>query len=50
MSSKDEDRKSVVLVRYENGTEKILPKNAYMKMKESGKRMKIVLRAREVRR
>ena len=43
MSLKNEDRKGVVLVRYEDGTTHTLPKYIYMKMKKSGKRPNVVL-------
>ena len=39
--SKIEKTKGVVLVRYEDGTEKILPKITYLRMKKAGR--KIVL-------
>jgi len=38
MSLKNEDRKGVVLVKYEDGTEHMLTKHIYLRMKESGKR------------
>jgi hypothetical protein len=41
MGSRIEHVKGVVLVRYGDGTEKILPKNTYLRMKNAGR--KIVL-------
>ncbi len=41
MGSGTEHTKGVVLVRYEDGSERILPKNVYLRMKNSGR--KIVL-------
>jgi hypothetical protein len=34
---KDEETKGVVLVRYEDGTEKLLPKVTYLRMKKAGR-------------
>jgi 2-phosphoglycerate kinase len=43
MVSKNENRKGVVLVRYEDGTKHLLTKYIYNRMMESGKRPNIVL-------
>ena len=37
--SEIEKNKGVVLVRYEDGTEKILPKITYLRMKEAGRKI-----------
>ena len=39
MSLKKDNVKGVVLVRYEDGTEKTLPKIAYLRMKQSGRKV-----------
>jgi hypothetical protein len=39
MSRDTEDTKGVVLVRYEDGREKILPKIAYLRMKKAGRQV-----------
>lgn len=41
------ETRGVVLVRYEDGTEKMLPKIAYLRMKKSGR--KVVLLKEAVR-
>jgi len=43
MSLKNEDRKGIVLVKYEDGTEHMLTKYIYKRIKGSGKRPKVVL-------
>jgi len=43
MVLKNENRKGVVLVRYEDGTKHLLTKYIYSRMMESGKRPNIVL-------
>ena len=37
MSSKTEETKGVVLVKYEDGIEKVLPRITYLRMKKSGR-------------
>ncbi|MEM3828476.1 MAG: hypothetical protein QXP36_04595 [Conexivisphaerales archaeon] len=39
MPTSNQKTKGVVLVRYEDGTEKILPKITYLRMKKSGRRI-----------
>jgi hypothetical protein len=37
-----EGAKGVVLVKYENGTEKLLPKIAYLRMKKAGRKVTLL--------
>ena len=37
-----EETKGVVLVRYENGEEKLLPKIAYLRMKKAGRKVTLL--------
>lgn len=39
------ETKGVVLVRYEDGTEKMLPKIAYLRMKKAGRNVKLLKEA-----
>jgi len=39
---KDEESKGVVLVRYEDGTEKLLPKITYLRMLKAGRKITLL--------
>jgi hypothetical protein len=39
---KDEETKGVVLVRYEDGTEKLLPRITYLRMKKAGRKITLL--------
>lgn len=39
MPLKEEDSKGVVLVRYEDGTKKVIPEITYLRMKKSGRKL-----------
>jgi len=39
---KNEETKGVVLVRYEDGTEKLLPKITYLRMKKAGRKITLL--------
>jgi hypothetical protein len=42
MHSERGETKGVVLVRYEDGTEKLLPKVAYLRMKKAGRKITLL--------